>query len=271
MPGGLTLLASSAAAIPTPASGKVTIFFNTTTLLPSYKDDAGVVHSLIGAVGPQGSVGIQGEIGDEPDIVLALPGPQGNPGPTGAQGPMGVSIIGEEVTIEDMLLSTPRTLRDDFWDAEVIKKNNTTVTNSAAYVEDAELRYQLVASGIYLVEAFITFSGNTTVGDYKWEWRMGAQVASAAQWDGYWLAMGTGPTNESATNAAPNAFWGNLTVQMPLASHEKFVMHHRFTIVVPSSTASDFLLVYRFAQAAATVGTDAITYAGSRFRIKKLN
>lgn len=62
MASGLTLLASDPADVPTPAAGKVTIFFNTLTSLPSYKDDAG-------SVSPLGSEG--------------APGPQGDPGPSG--------------------------------------------------------------------------------------------------------------------------------------------------------------------------------------------
>jgi hypothetical protein len=63
MASGLTLLHSAAADIPTPAAGKVTIFFNTATGLPSYKDDAGSVSPL----GTEGSAG-----------------PAGDPGPPGA-------------------------------------------------------------------------------------------------------------------------------------------------------------------------------------------
>jgi hypothetical protein len=65
---GLTLLQSTAVDIPTPASGKVTIFFNTATGLPSYKDDAGVVHSMVGATGStgsQGPAGVAGATGDD--------------------------------------------------------------------------------------------------------------------------------------------------------------------------------------------------------------
>lgn len=50
---GISLLSSAPGDIPTPAAGKVTIFFDTDTGLPSYKDDAGAV-SPLGATGPQG-------------------------------------------------------------------------------------------------------------------------------------------------------------------------------------------------------------------------
>ena len=110
MPGGLTLLAGTNASIPTPAAGKVTIYFSTDLNQPAYKDDTGVVHSLIGndgAVGPQGPQGSEGPEGNEPDIMLALPGPQGNPGVTGAQGPMGLPYIPEDVLFDDTILTNP--------------------------------------------------------------------------------------------------------------------------------------------------------------------
>lgn len=62
MAAGLTLLASNPTAVPTPATGKVTIFFNTSTGLPSYKDDAGSV-SPLGTAGATGPAGAQGPAG----------------------------------------------------------------------------------------------------------------------------------------------------------------------------------------------------------------
>jgi len=58
MPGGLTLLASLPANIPTPPAGKITIFFNITAGLPYYKDSSGSLFSLLGSTGPQGPQGV---------------------------------------------------------------------------------------------------------------------------------------------------------------------------------------------------------------------
>lgn len=104
MPGGLTLLASLSADIPTPPAGKVTIFFDLGTGFPSYKNSAGAVVSLIGPAGGQGPQGVMGDQGDEPDQMLALPGPQGNvgaTGATGAAGPLGPTILGEEYVFDE--------------------------------------------------------------------------------------------------------------------------------------------------------------------------
>ncbi len=116
MPGGLTLLESLNADIPTPPAGKVTIYFSIDITAPAYKDDAGVVHPLTGSAGPTGASGPAGPAGfaDEPeaqDVVIALPGPQGNPGATGATGSVGPDgppiIFIQDETINDEIPSNP--------------------------------------------------------------------------------------------------------------------------------------------------------------------
>lgn len=103
--------AEPAASVPTPPTGKINMFFNLTTGLPSYKDDAGVVHSLVGAAGLQGLTGPPGEEGLPGDPgEPGPPGPQGNPGPTGAPsttpGPMGIPGIWTEDP-EDGMIGPP--------------------------------------------------------------------------------------------------------------------------------------------------------------------
>lgn len=48
---GITLKETAAASIPTPATDKATLFFDTADGEPKYKDDAGAVTSLVGAAG----------------------------------------------------------------------------------------------------------------------------------------------------------------------------------------------------------------------------
>jgi hypothetical protein len=111
MPGGITLLYSLPADIPTPPAGKATIFINLATGEPSYKDSAGVTRTLVGAAGATGAQGPLGNPGfafdgEEGDTFVALPGPQGNTGPTGttgSQGPAGPIIIDEGIPGEDAI------------------------------------------------------------------------------------------------------------------------------------------------------------------------
>lgn len=105
MPGGLTLLASLNADIPTPAAGKATIFFSLTSGVPSYKNDAGTVLPLgtTGATGPQGATGSVGpaipllyETNEIEPMIVA--GPQGVAGSTAfvkieEQTPSGVAFV----------------------------------------------------------------------------------------------------------------------------------------------------------------------------------
>lgn len=112
MPGGLTLLISTNANIPTPSAGKCTVFFSSDLNQPAYKDDVGVVHALAGATGAQGSQGVGGPPGFaldgiDGDAPVALPGPQGNAGPTGAQGPMGPTMVPDDVQYLNEILSNP--------------------------------------------------------------------------------------------------------------------------------------------------------------------
>lgn len=62
MASGLVFTAADPADIPTPTTGKVTVFFNTLTGVPSYKDDTGTV-SPLGTQGSQGPAGPPGAAG----------------------------------------------------------------------------------------------------------------------------------------------------------------------------------------------------------------
>lgn len=56
MPSGIILVESTAASIPTPQVSRVTLFVDSSTGEPSYKDDAGTTTSLRGADGAAGGV-----------------------------------------------------------------------------------------------------------------------------------------------------------------------------------------------------------------------
>lgn len=87
MPAEIILKKELAASIPTPDVDKASIFLDDSTGEPSYKDDAGVVHTFVGtpgstgATGPAGPSGVSGEDGTD--------GADGEPGPAGAVGATG--------------------------------------------------------------------------------------------------------------------------------------------------------------------------------------
>ena len=118
MPGGLTLLESLNANIPTPAAGKVTIYFSIDLGAPAYKDDAGVVHTLVGPAGTTGAAGAQGPAGlaqdgedGDPFLVVGPTGPPGNTGATGVAGPVGPMSVPDEFWVDDIVpVIVPRDL-----------------------------------------------------------------------------------------------------------------------------------------------------------------
>lgn len=84
----ITHNAVAPSAVPTPASGKVTLFSDSTNSnIPSYKDSAGAVHELTGAAGAQGAQGTPGGVG--PQGPVGAVGAQGANGAQGAQGAQG--------------------------------------------------------------------------------------------------------------------------------------------------------------------------------------
>lgn len=88
MGSGITLKSVDPVDIPTPDANKSTIFIDSTNAdEPSYKDDAGAVHTLVGAAGATGATGpagppvlIDGEAGEDG---LTIPGPAGASGSGG--------------------------------------------------------------------------------------------------------------------------------------------------------------------------------------------
>lgn len=89
---GITFLRAHNADIPTPISGKVTVFFSIEEGGPAYKDDTGAVFPLegpAGATGPSGPA-IHGLDGADAEL-LFVPGPTGNTGPIGSTGATGAA------------------------------------------------------------------------------------------------------------------------------------------------------------------------------------
>lgn len=92
---GIVLKETDDATVPTPASGKSVIFFDDADGQPKYKDDAGVVHSL---VGPAGSV----TDGDKGDITVSGSGAVWNID----AGAVGTAEIADDAVTADKLANT---------------------------------------------------------------------------------------------------------------------------------------------------------------------
>jgi len=114
MAGGITFIQAHNADIPTPASGKVTVFFSIEIGGPAYKDDTGTTYPLEGPAGIAGPIGPPGVTiePDDPEMVF-IPGPQGIQGPTGSSGPSGQAgqtvVLGMDALseVDDNIPSNP--------------------------------------------------------------------------------------------------------------------------------------------------------------------
>lgn len=87
--------------IPPPGVDSARVFVDDSNGEPSYKDDAGAVHTLVGAPGPAGPSGSIGPVGPTgpagstgPAGTAGAPGPAGPAGPTGPTGPTGPAGTG---------------------------------------------------------------------------------------------------------------------------------------------------------------------------------
>lgn len=166
MPGGLTLLASANAGIPTPPTGKITIFFSTDINSPAYKDDAGVVAPL-GSVGPTGSIGPAG-----PPILFIednIQGEDGIPGPIGLTGPAGSGGSGSSITFVHKLSDEP--------------------ILSDTYQNDDELFLTVGANEIWQFEILLFVTGSTNSLDIK------VQFTAPAAAEVYWAGHGHSPSS----------------------------------------------------------------------------
>jgi len=241
MPGGLTLLASTNALIPTPATGKVTIYFSTDLNVPAYKDDAGVVHSLVGNTGSAGPVG-----------PVFLP-QDGNDGDMGVPGPAGVSGGGAP----------------SIWTLSVTKAIDDTVTNSNTLTNDSELFATLDADGRYLIELIIFYSGTVNTADYKFGLLLSNPMTILNQFLVQAINIGTGLLATTQTNVAFSTTLfhdGGAGIGTDSAS-TVFGFCCRGTIIAPPGGAST--LNYQFAQFVATAANSCKTLIGSTMRLQK--
>lgn len=218
MPGGITFLTGADADIPTPDTGKVTVYFSTDQGAPAYKDDAGVVHLLTGPTGATGAAGpsgppgfaLDGEDGDAP---VALPGPQGNPGTTGPEGPMGPAIlfIEDGPAGEDGAPGPPGVAGEGGGIWNTIEKAVTDDhTGSTTFAADSELQFPMVASGIYQFRANIQI--RVSADDMKVRFNCGVAINRFTALIHYFTGSATTVTSTSVGVAAQPTAQFNISV-----------------------------------------------------------
>ena len=231
-----------------PANVSVTTYFEG-LVHPSY------VESTIsgGATGPPGPMGMQGSSGiyvpmyepEEPEHPFIIPGPTGSSGSD--------------------------------WTVTVTKVADDAVNNSTVLTADSELFYtSLATSSVYIMEYCLIYSGNNATGDFKWNWRLGGNVADISGFIGFDLH------NNSALGAAltarPSVINGNYTYYPTVngfqsgtdAADTKLVIWGRINLTTPAAFAAESAIRFYFALFAAAAGRIVTVYKGSYFRLKKI-
>lgn len=105
----IRFLKRAAAAVPTPSAGKVVVFVNADDDLPSYKDEAGVTETLVGADGAAGPTGATGPDGTDSAIFWmgGAQGPSGAAGATGSTGAPGATGAAGAAADETLIWMQP--------------------------------------------------------------------------------------------------------------------------------------------------------------------
>ena|SRR3990167_2235419 len=244
MPGGLTLLAGADADIPTPVSGKVTIFFSTDLGGPAYKNDSGTVLPL----GTTGTTGAQGPIGPAIPLLLeALDGEDGIPIP-GIPGPIGPA--GNDTTI-------------------VIAISDESLANNTLQ-DDDELLFAVEANSVYYFELIAWFTSGTS-SDVDVQHAFTFPVSAIITYNAFGYSL---------TATSLNAFVSNSDYQdsSPSTTRLNGVLS---TATAPASAirivgiltvgANAGTLQFQWAQNTNTPGTPLVRKADSQIKIQKIS
>jgi hypothetical protein len=173
---GITFLRAHDDDIPTPATGKVTVFFSIEQDGPAYKDDTGLVFPLEGPAGIQGPTGATGPAGfgfdgDDADFIIGPQGPQGNTGPTGSAGPTGPMMVQEDIIYPEDILPSFQAVSSsgvtgpifsqliNITDAEFRSLNTSPKTILSAPASDEII---VVLRQILIFNVTVAFSATTT-------------------------------------------------------------------------------------------------------------
>ena len=73
----------------------------------------------------------------------------------------------------DNTWATPTSSDPAGW-TTIVKSANQDVTNNGVFVDDTDLQFSVVAGGHYMVEMNLCYSGNSTAGDYRFQYLVSA-------------------------------------------------------------------------------------------------
>ncbi len=263
MPGGLTLLESLNANIPTPAPGKVTIFFSIDLGQPAYKDDAGVVTTLVGTTGspgPQGPAGLAEE-GLEGDPSPGIPGTTGATGATGAAGPVGPMMVvqdGENGEDGVSIVGPAGASAGVGW--TTIFKTGDENRHNNTLLPDTDLKFAMAINKMYAIRVMVLYQ-STTASDFKFG---NAGPASPTRVACRRAHIPSGSVTQ--TNAVENTYTSSVTLASVTGEFGWVKMEAE---VSNGANAGDFS--FTWAQNTTGAADDTIVLAGSTLEYKLLN
>lgn len=153
---------------------------------------------------------------------------------------------------------------DSYWDFDVQKGSDQSVTNSSTLVDDTTLQKSMVGSELWHFEAIIVYRSDGT-GDFKCDFAVSTGTFSviATRYFGTDTTLNSGlqgTTRDSGTADSTDIQAGGGSTAL-----ERIVYIEGF--VRPGSTST---FKFRFAQNTTTAGQSAVCAAGSRIRFKRL-
>ena len=141
--------------------------------------------------------------------------------------------------------------KDCITSTKAIKTANQTITNNAAFQNDTDLKFTMVANSFYTFTAAINFSATSAASDFKYTFTVpaGATVAITS----------VAPTAAAATTTCVITASGQTCTLVSTANYRSTMMITGY--VANGGTAGD--LQFQFAQDTAAGGQSAIVYRGS--------
>ena len=148
----------------------------------------------------------------------------------------------------------------------IVKSANQDVTNSAAFVNDTDLNFSVVAGGHYMINCEFTISGNNTSGDYQCSF-----VVSSGTITGkgtHQSISAAGSVQNILINAATSAATTAIVIGAATANIDDLVA---VRILFSFTASANATFSYRFANAVATAGAISRTWKGSVMKYKRLD
>jgi hypothetical protein len=144
------------------------------------------------------------------------------------------------------------------WDQYLVASGDETVTNSSTLTDHTELQHSVTAGSLWYHELYLLYAGTSSTADFKMNFH-----ASSGTFDNWWQCVFTRSTADAffvtQIRTIGAADFGT-TVQLGTdgAGGDRFGKLSLMTLFSANCTFS-----MQFAQNSATVGTDAITRAGT--------